>query len=159
MVFTVLDPRIIIRNKICSTFDIDDDGENEYYILVGTVKVPIYLGEESKSQTIPNMPFIIFDLLSSLSEPQDICAATRKQECIIDVTIYFAQIDDINIVTFGKSICDTFVNLIRTYQSTTNGIHFMNVRNEGRVIPEMKGRQVIFHRNMELYTIFYDNIP
>jgi hypothetical protein len=159
MVFTSFDPRAIIRNVICSKFDIDNDGKDEYYILVGSIKVPIYFGESSKANTLPNMPFILLDLMTSSAEPQDVMAATRKHEAIIDVSIYFANTDDIDVDTFGKLISDVFVNLIRTNQCTFAKDFFANVRNEGRVITESRGRQVVFQRHMELYTIYYDNIP
>ena len=162
-IFEVFEPRILVRNAITTSLDIDEDGTNEYVMNISdsnnnNFKVPIYLTEETKSDILPTLPFIELGLLTVSSIPHDICAATRKNEAIIDVHIWYQKTDNVDQVDIAKEICDKINSYIRTYQSTTTGIHFMNLRNTGRVFVETRGRQVIYHRVMELYCLYYSEV-
>lgn len=158
--YEVLEPREIVRTVLTDSYDINDDGIDDNILQItdsnnNTFKIPIYLSEEIKSDVLPTLPFIELGLLSSYAEPQDICAATRKNEAIIDIHIWFAATDAVDAVDFMKKVCDKINSYIRTYQSTVTGIHFMNLRNTGRVMIETHGRQVVYHRVMELYCLYY----
>jgi len=162
-IFEVFEPRILVRNAITTSLDTNEDGINEHVMNItdsnkNNFKVPIYLTEETKSDILPTLPFIELGLLSVSSIPHDICAATRKNEAIIDVHIWYQKMDNVNQIDLGKEICDKINSYIRTYQSKTTGIHFMNLRDTGRVMVETHGRQVVFHRVMELMCLYYSEV-
>ena len=161
--YPTFEPREIVRTALTTSWDINEDGTQENIMNItdsnnNTIKVPIYLTEETKSELLPSLPFIELGLLHVNSVPHDICAATRKNEAYIDINIYYTTMDNVNPVDIGKKICDRISSYIRNYQSTTTGIHFMNITNTGRVLIETYGKQVVFHRNMELYCLYYSEV-
>jgi hypothetical protein len=159
--YPTFEPRETVRTALTTSWDINDDGTSENIMNImdsnhNTLKIPIYLTEETKSGVLPPLPFIELGLLNVNSAPQDIAASTRKNEAYIDINIYYTTMDNVDPVDLGKKICDKISGYIRNYQSTTTGIHFMNITNTSKVFIEHYGKQVVFHRNMELYCLFYD---
>jgi hypothetical protein len=162
MTFTSFDPRKEIRTVITIPMDIFQNGKDIYIIPVidtqnNTYLIPIYTTEKSKSNELPPLPFIEFGLLSNIPQPQDIGASTRKHECIIDVNIYWQEMDNMEPDDFGKLISDKLSDLIRTNQcGTVTGTHFISISGGGRILIENYARQVVYHKNMEIYVLFYD---
>lgn len=161
VVYTSHDPRKLYRESIGIEIDDLDTDKSIYYIRVEDdeledIDVPMYISEEIKTQELPTMPFIELHLASSMSEPHDIGASTRKKEARIDISIWYTDTDNIDATSFGKKIADAICHLTRTYQCSVSNIDFMNITNEGRVMVETQGRQVVFHLVMELYVLYYD---
>jgi len=157
---------IDFRKKICEYIgtkrDLFGDGKTIYTITIENerkenVYIPIYMTEESKSDIVPPLPFIEFGLLYNSSIPHDIGASTRKHDSRIDVNIYWQKMDDIDQTDFGKAISDKICDLIRSNQCKILGQDtFINVSNTGRVFVERYGKQVVYHKNMEIRIIYYD---
>jgi hypothetical protein len=162
MVFVSFDPREALCTVITTAADIFQTGTDQRIITIVDAKgnsynIPIYLNEESKSDVLPPLPFVELGLLHESAAPQDICAKTRKHEAVIDVHVYWQKSDDIEQNKFGKLISDKLCDIIRINQcGTVTGTHFINVVNTGRVIPEIYARQVVYHRIMEVYVLWYD---
>jgi len=161
MAYTSFDPREGFRQGLGTTH-YDADQNLEYCITVtddssATVYIPIYLTEEVKSANLPNMPFMEMHIPPGGThyEPHDVAAATRKIESFIRIHIYFTDLDNIDRTAFAKKIKDELHDLVRSNQSTTTGITFMNVEDDG-LTPEMNGRQVVYHYEATLYCLYYD---
>lgn len=161
MAYVSFDPREGFRQGL-GTAHYDVDQNLEYCIPVtdnssATVYVPIYLSEEVKSEDLPNMPFMEMHIPpgGTVYDPHDVKAATRKAESFIKIHIYFTDLDNIDRTKFAKKIKDKLHDLVRNNQSTTTGITFMNVEDDG-LTPEMNGRQVVYHYEATLYCLYYD---
>jgi len=162
MAFESFDPRKAFREALGTT-KYDADGEL-YYSLSGvtdkynqSINIPIYLTEEVKSENLPNLPFMEMHIPpgGTIYEPQDIAAATRKVESFIRIHIYFTDLDNIDRTALAKKIKDRLHCLVRSNQSTTPGITFMNIEDDG-LNPETDGRQVVYHYEATLYCLYYD---
>jgi len=160
--YTSFDPREGFRQGLGTQWDVDGNGKLEWCIRITDktgepVYVPIYLTEEIKSEDLPDLPYVEMHIPPDGThyECHDIKARTRKIESEIKVHIYFADLDNIDRTLFAKKIKDEFHNMVRNNQSTTTGITFMNVQDDG-LDPETDGRQVIFHYVATLYCLYYD---
>lgn len=158
MAHEAFDCRKLIRAKIGTNHMIN--GEVEICISVtdddgNAVYVPIYLTEE-EAVKCPPYPHIRLDLLTIRAIPHDIGAAVRQHEALIGVDIGFNDMEGIDVTSFGKKIADAIVNLTRTYQTSTDGIQFYNVENQGRIIIENRCEEVIFHWVMEMEAKYND---
>lgn len=160
MAYTAFDARKIVRSKIGT--DAVINGQLEECVVASdtngaTLNIPMYTKEEEKIEC-PEYPYIVIDLLSISSIPHDICAATRYRTCLVQLDIKFINSDkpSIEVDVFGKVVADKIVNAIRTYQSTTNSIDFMNISNEGRMRIEDQCEDIVFHWIMELDCKLYD---
>jgi hypothetical protein len=159
--YTSFDPRVAFREALGTEW-YDEDNVQQYCITVTdninqTVYVPIYLTEEVDSENLPHFPFMEMHIPpgGTVYAPHDIKAATRKVESYIKIHIYFANLDNIDRTAFAKKIKDELHNLVRNNQSTTTGITFMNVEDDG-LTPEKDGGRVIFHYEATLYCLYYD---
>ncbi|GAG74660.1 unnamed protein product, partial [marine sediment metagenome] len=101
-------------------------------------------------------PYIRLDLLSIGAVPHDIGAAVRQHEALIGIDIGYNDAEGIDVTSFGKKIADKIVDLTRTYQTSTDGIQFYNVGNQGRIIIENRCEEVIFHWVLELEAKYND---
>jgi len=155
MVFSVfdgIDPRKIIRTKIGTNHLIDDEMQLCISVTNGsgdTVNVPMLIGEKVELNC-PAAPFIRLDLLSIKADPHNINASVRKYKALISVDITFNDAEGIDVTSFGKKVADAIVNYVRTYQGATDGIFFMNVWNEGRLVIEGRCEETMFHWILEL---------
>ena len=162
MTFDSFDPREALRTITTTAADLFQTGTDQRIITItdanGNVyQIPIYLTEESKSDILPPLPFVEFGLLHESAAPQDIRARTRKHEAVIDVHVYWQKSDNIAQNKFGKLISDKLCDVIRINQcNTVVGTHFINVTSTGRVLTENYARQVVYHRIMEVYVLWYD---
>lgn len=155
------DPRKAFREAL-GTKIYNEDGEEEYCLSITdnenqTMYVPIFLTEEIKSEDLPCLPCMEMHIPpgGTKYEPHDVKAATRKITTFIRIHIYFGDLDNIDKTEFAKKIKDELHDLVRNNQSSTTGITFMNVEDDG-LNPELRGRQVIFHYEATLYCLYYD---
>jgi hypothetical protein len=162
--FDSFDPREAIRAAVTTEADPNATGIDNHVIKIvdpagNEYKIPVYLTEETRSSNspLPELPLIELGLVNESAHPQDIGASTRKHEAYIDVHVYWQKSDNIAQNKFGKLISDEICYQIRTHQC---GIvphqYFMNVNSTGRVLTETYPRQVIYHRVMEVYVLWYD---
>jgi len=160
MAYSAFDPRETFREEN-GTQRYDPDGNLIYCLAVSalseTIYIPIYLSEEVKKDNLPNMPYMYLHIPigGTRYEPHDIGAATRKMSSFIEIHICFTNTDNINVVDFQKAIKDKLQDIVRTNQSTTSGITFMNIDDDGGEW-ETNGRQVYFHYMATLYCLYYD---
>lgn len=159
--YTSFDPRKAFREAL-GTLSRDVDGNVQYCLSITdnenqSILIPIYLTEEVKAENLPSLPFMEFHIPpgGTVYDPDDVGAATRKVDCFIRIHIYFTDLDNIDRTEFAKKIKDELHNLVRNNQSTTTGITFMNISDDG-LTPEMNERQVVFHYEATLYCLYYD---
>ena len=161
--FESFDPREAYRSKLASLWNVNKDCDGlEKCIYIEDSKgdrvyIPMYLSEEVKSEQLPALPFLELEIPpgGTTYEPQDIAASTRKMESFILIHIYFTDTDNINRNEFAKKIKDRLHDLTRYYQSTTEGIVFMNIEDDG-LEEETDGHRVVFHYIATLYCLYYD---
>ncbi|RPI86128.1 MAG: BspA family leucine-rich repeat surface protein [Nitrosopumilales archaeon] len=160
--YTFFDPRKAIRDTIGSLIDINSDGRDWRSITVvvdgNDHHIPIYLSEQTKSHNspLPTLPLIELELSSSKTIPENVMATVRRCEAIVKLNIYYQREDNVDQADFGKLIADELCNQIRNNQCSIPGTQFVNVRSTGRVITEVRERQVVYKRVMEAYALFYD---
>lgn len=149
------DPRITIRNSICSLRDCNNDGVDEYVFTttndIDTVYIPLLLPEETRGQNPYPMPFVEMLLVNSPSKVHNVQGDIREQDAYIDFNIWYTNDDNISCATFGKRIADQIVNQIMTYRHSVTSVSWMEVLNDGREMIEDNGKTVWFHRVVEVY--------
>jgi len=162
MAITSHDPRKSVRGTIC-TLGWKEGLGDYYYISITdnknrTVKIPLFMAEEVKTESIKEMPWLEMDLALCTYEPHDIGAVTRKAEAYIDVSLEFANTDNIDATSFGKKVFDELQSIIRTHQRTctfNTDTTFVNVQ-DIRHLRENRAHQVVFKYIMTLYVLYYD---
>lgn len=162
MAYTSHDPRKDVRSTI-GTSGWEESIGDYYYITVtdndnAPVKVPIFMSEETKTESIKEMPWIEMNLVDCIYEPGDIGARTRDAEAYIDMSVEFANTDNIDSTSFGKKVIDEIINQVRTHQVnctfpvTTTFVTVQSVKH----IEEKKAHQVAFKYIVTLYVLYYD---
>jgi len=148
------DPRVYIRNQIgytkymnrvdVSTVSVNDDRGDRVYL-------PLYLPGEVRTGDMPVMPFIEMVLVSSPAATMDIGGGVKDQEAYLDFNIYYTNTAHITPSEFGKTVADEIEDKILTDRSSVASTYFVEVVNSGREIIEAEeGKQVIFHRVLEI---------
>ena len=148
------DPRVYIRNQIGytkymdredrSTVSVVDDRNDKVYI-------PLYLPGEVRTGNLPVMPFIEMVLVTSPAVTMDIGGGVKEQEAYLDFNIYYTNTEHITASEFGKTVADEIESKILTNRSSVSYTYFVEVVNSGREIIEAEeGKQVIFHRVLEI---------
>lgn len=160
MSYTSFDPRISIREKIGTLWDVESDNNLEYCLKVldedgEDLYIPMYLSEEVQSENLPTMPFLEMEITRNEYEPHDINASTRKMTSYIDIHLFLPDMDNIDRTTMGKTIKDDLHNLVRTNQCDFTGITFINVESDDYQ-RETDGRQVIYHYIITVYCLYWD---
>ena len=152
-----------IRDEIRSTigYNWEVDGTDRSTVSVtddwnSTVYVPLLLPGEVRSGELPVMPFIEMTLVSTPAITQNIAGDIKKNEAYIDFNLYYANQDNISATTFGKVVANRICDLIDDYRISTTSAFFIEVINSSREIIETTGRQVIFHRVIELHAMNYN---
>ena len=163
MAYISHDPRKPVRSTI-GTSGWTEETEDYYYITVtdndnAPVKVPIFMAEETKTESIKEMPWIEMNLALVTYEPHDVGATTRMAEAYIDMSVEFANTNNIDATSFGKKVIDEIINQVRTHQinctfptATTTFVNVESVRH----IEEKRAHQVIFKYIVTLYVLYYD---
>ncbi len=160
--YSTFDPRFGIMDYL--TTERDFDGKISHTINVENEKgdnefIPIYLTEQSKSDVVPSLPFIELGLIDSKKEPHNVVATKRKNIALIDVNIYWQKMDELDASDYGKIISQQICYLIRFNRCNILGTDvFIYCRKIGKVFIEKYGKQVVYHKNMELYIQWYDEI-
>jgi len=162
MVYESFDPRKAYRQYLGTQWDYDKDNNLEYCITItdrtgDPVYIPILLSEEIDTQNLPPLPYIEMHIPpgGTTYEPHDVLASTRKMQSFIILNVYFADLDNIDRTEFAKKIKDKLHYITRSNQSTTPGIVFMNIEDDG-LEEETDGHRVIFHYIATLYCLYYD---
>jgi len=158
MAYAAFDCRKLIRAKIGTNHVVD--GEVEQCISItkddgATLYIPIILAE-TEAIECPPYPYIRLDLLSIPAVPHNIGASVRQHTALIGIDIGYNDMDGIDVTSFGKKVADAIVDLTRTYQTSTDGIQFYNVGNQGRIIIENRCEETIFHWVLELEATYND---
>ena len=159
MTFSSYDPRKIIRSTIGTTGYTDDD-DTYYYLSVtddvsDTVKVPIYMGEEVKSGSLPNMPYITFRSMTTRYDVGDVGGRIYEHYAYIDAMVEFTDMENIDRTSFGKKIIDELVDKVRTYQSIITGVQFLDIIGV-RQFDVPYGHQVVYTYVVELRAWYND---
>lgn len=155
------DSRVALREKIGTEKYVN--GEDIYCIIAtdkydDNVNIPMYLPGECRTEDMPPLPFIEINLVSVNAEPHNIGGNIRKTTAYLDMNIYYANTDNIEATTFGKTVADEIIDCVTQNRSSVTDTYFVEVINDGREIPEYKdGKIVAFHRVLELKATNYDN--
>lgn len=155
------DPRWDIRETIGYKTDYNNDNVDEYCINVNddygdTVSVPLFTPGETQAGEPYPMPFIEMVLISAPAQAHNFTGDVRQQEAYIDFNIWYCNTDNISSVSWGKKVSDSLVDSIMTYRHSVTSTHFVEVINDGReIIENPTGKQIIFHRIMEVHVIKY----
>jgi len=161
MVFVSFDPRDSIRNKIGTSWDVEENGDIVKCIVItdndgATLYIPMYFSERIKSENLPSMPFIEMQIKKTYYTPADVAAAVRKKESYIDLHFYCTDTDNIDREAVGKKVKDFLQNAIRTNQSCSfENIDWINIDSDN-YLPETTGNQLVYHYVMTIYTQFSD---
>ena len=158
---TSFDPRKTIRTTIGTYWWTKEEGDlltiNVTDNNNDTVRVPMRLDEEFKTESLDNLPVLIMKMVNVTYDPANIGADSRKVEAYIDIDLVFTDTDNIDSTSFGKKVMDALQNLVRFWQCTfasTNNM-FVNIESV-RYIPEPDAHQVVFHYVCTIYCIWYD---
>lgn len=162
MAYSSHDPRKDIRSTIGSSWWTESDGDL-YTINItdnsgATIKIPMYVSEEVKTEDIKEMPYISMNLAMCNYEPEDIGARTRKAEAYIDISVEFTDTDNIDCTSFGKKAIDEIINQVRTHQVNCTfpaSVTFANVESV-RCLNENHAHKVYFKYIVTLYVLYYD---
>lgn len=139
----------IVDNVEVSTVSVTNDASDEVYI-------PLFLPGDVRTGELPRMPFIEMTLVTAPSISQNIGGDTKYNEAFIDMNIYYTNVDDVSMTTFGTAVADTICKLIHTYRTSTTSAYFVEVRNSSREIIENYNNGVVFHRVVELFCNNYN---
>ena len=118
----------------------------------------MFLSEEEKTESIKEMPYITLDLALCTYKPHDIGARTREAEAYIDISVEFADTDNISTTGFGKKVIDEIINQVRTHQVACTfpaSITFINIESV-RHLRETQAHQVVFKYMLTAYVLYYD---
>ena len=142
------DARKIIRETIGTSHWSENDHRTDYCILVTNnygqpSYIPMLLSEECRSGSLPEMPFIKMHRALTRYVPHNIEGSVRFVTSYIDFKLYFTNIDDIDIVLYKQKILDALQNAVRSNQSTTTGLYWVNIEDE-QDVEEDDGHQVTF---------------
>jgi len=125
----------------------DDDGED--------INLPIYLSEETQTESLPEMPFIEMHLAHTTYSPHNPGATIREMRAHVDMFIYFTNTDNITPRTFMKKINDDIQDIVRVNQSGVTGTWFFHITDE-RHQKEVEGKQVQFTCILTMECIWTD---
>lgn len=145
---TSFDPRNIIRQKIGTEVYNRDENKTTYCIVVNDSNgnphnIPMLLSENCRSGSLPEMPFIKMHRALATYLPHNIGGDVRFFKAWVDLKVYFTDIDGVTVADFKQAILNALQDGVRTNQSTTTGLYWMNIENE-RDVEENDGTQVTF---------------
>ena len=159
MVYTSFDCRKSIREKIGTSWWTEEDGESWNISALDNdtapIRIPIYLAEEVKTESLKEMPFIDLNLAHVTYITNNVQGDKRKVEAYIDVGLWYTDTDNLDITSFGKKIIDELQDKIRSNQCTFTGIDYITIV-DVRLQRETMAHQVIFHYIITVYCEYYD---
>ncbi len=159
MTYTSFDARKIIRSTL-GTKGYTDDDKTYYYFSVtddvnDTVKIPIWLHEETKSGELPMMPYITFRNMYTHYDVGDVAGRIYEHYGYYDMLVEFTNTEGIDCTSFGKKIIDVIVDKVRTYQASVTGVQFLDII-AVRYFDEPMGHQVVYNYVVELRAWYND---
>jgi hypothetical protein len=160
MTYWSFDPRVNLRNTIGTTKDYNNDNVDEKVISVlddqnETVYIPLLLPGESRSGEPYPLPFIEMVLVTSPAKVHNVQGDVREQEGYLDMNIWYTNKDTVTATQFGKVVSDKLVDLVMTYRYSVPSVSWMEPANDGREMNEDTGKQVVFHRVVEVYLKYF----
>ena len=156
MTYYGYDMRSRIRTTIGTKKDYNNDNIDEYIITVKDdwntdTYIPLLLSpEETHMQDPYPMPYVAMHYMTSPTLIHNVQGDVKEQEAYIDMHIWIPNTDGSS-ASFVKRISDKIADLIMIYRNSTTSIDSMELLNDGRDLVEMDGKQVIYHRILELY--------
>ena len=155
MAIDSFDIRQFVIDQIGYSWDVDDDGTNESTISVtdnenDTLYIPMYLPTEARTGSLPELPLIEVNLVTS---PSKIAGMQHVlyDECYFDFNLTYTNTDNIDIGGFGKKVADELCQLIHDNFISVTTAYYLEVLNSGREYYEGTGKTMIFHRVVECY--------
>jgi len=109
---------------------------------------------EARTGALPELPLIEMTLVDSPSALAGVDHAVYN-ECYFDFNIYYADTDNIDSATFGKTVADELCQLIYDNYTSVSSVYYVKVINSGRELFEQEGKRVVFHRVVECYGMNY----
>jgi len=154
------DIRHLVRSEIGIERDIDGDNFDEYCIRVKNdeddwVYIPMYLPGECRTGELPNLPLIEMTLVTCPSRIAGI-EHTLHNECYFDFNIYYANTDDVSATTFGTQVANSLCSYIYDNYTSIPTSYYVEVINSSLEGFEQSGKQVVFHRVVQCYSMNYD---
>ena len=159
--YNSFDPRKDIRTVIGTAWWNEEEGSISVVTVTDAnselVRVPLRMAEETKTESLDEMPYIEMSLAYVDYNEWDIGAETRQREAYIDCHLYFTDTDNIDSTSFGNDVISQMHELVRSAQCTFGTTYkmFVNI-NEVRYIREERAHQVVFHYVLTIYAIHYD---
>ena len=160
--YNSFDPRKDIRTVIGTAWYNEEEGSISVVTVTDSngdlVRIPLRMAEETRTESVDEMPLIEMSLAFVNYDEWDIGAETRQREAYMDCHLYFTDTDNIDSTSFGKDVIDQLHNLVRNSQCTFADTYkmFVNI-NEVRYIKEEHAHQVVYHYILTIYAIHYDN--
>jgi hypothetical protein len=135
-----------------STISVTDDEHN-------TIYVPMLFPDEARGENNREMPFIEMTLMTEPNRTRSVDGVVHDETAYLDFHIYYAKTDNITPRTFGKAVADELVDKITQNRHSVSGCSWMEVSNKGREMFEqaISGKQVVFHRVVEIFCLNYSN--
>lgn len=154
------DPRENIRTAIGYTKYVYDEDRSTVSVTDDwddTLFIPLYLPGEVRTGDMPNMPFVEMTLITTPVNTWNIGGDVKEQDCYIDFNIYYTDTENITATTFGRTVANELVDKIIESRSSVASCYFMEVVNDGReIIEQVEGKQIIFHRVLEIHCKNYN---
>jgi len=158
-IYTSFDPRKSIRETIGTTWWNKEDGETWNISAVDndgtTIRIPIYLAEEVKSESLKEMPFIDLNLALVNYITNNVQGDKRKIEAYIDVGFWYTNTDNVSVTSFGKKAMDELIDKTRANQCIFPGIDYATIVHI-KLRREPLAHQVVFHYIVTIYCEYYD---
>jgi len=169
MAYTSFDPRDDLIASFTSDIDYDRDGTTEKCIAVihsaingnitgKTINIPVLCVDKSRVGTLPYLPIVEVTIVTTRSNATNL-GQTRYNEALIDFNLYVQNMQGITIKDFTKAVLDTIVNGITTFNRTSTFTNFLHaeVSNDGRIIIERVGDNIITHKVLSVRANRYDS--
>lgn len=156
MSFYSFDPREDIRKQIGYSYDcynenVEHSCVSVYDSLNNIIYLPLLFPGEARSGDLPTFPYIEMVLVDAPSETRSITGLVKKQNAYLDFNIYYANTDNISVVSFGRVVASVLCDLLTDNQSSVASTCHVEVIDDGREIQEYKDTLLVFHRIVEVH--------
>jgi len=156
MTWQCFDPRHDIRKTIGTLVDYNGDNVDEYCLSftddVGDTRtIPILMPTEVRSETPYVMPYIETLVISTPAQSRGLNGGNRQSDCRLQYSIWYTTQDTSSCTQYGKRAAAALIDGIQTHQASTPSSYFVDVTDEGQELVEADGKQVVYHRIVEVY--------
>jgi hypothetical protein len=122
-----------------------------------SVYIPLLLPGEVRSGEMNYMPFIEMTLVDSISKTEGVDGATKKQDCYIDLNLWYTDMNGISMTTFARKVCDHLNNLITNSRCSVASVYHSEVIGDREIPePDMGGRSPVMHRVLSVHMRNYN---